>query len=757
MLGNESEAYIGRSKSIHQSYEKEGVLLMGKSVEQENFGKFTFLDAIAPHVVFVCGSRGSGKSYSLGIMAEELTLKNPNVACVIIDPIGVFWSMKYANKDENELNDLVQWGLEPKGIEKTQIFMPQGIKEKLPKDTFDKRFSIRPSELTVDEWCLTFNLDRFSPGGLLLDKAIEKTREKHSNEFSLDDLISLIEKDKDLTSKDRGYKTDTRRSLISRFEAAKTWGVFSKDGTPLADICKEGYVSVIDISFLEENVASLVIGILARKILAARKLVTRKAAMSSYTVDETMGMDELLNSEIPPTWLFIDEAHTLIPSGTGKTAATDSLIEYVKQGRRPGCSLVFATQQPSAIDTRVLSQLDILLCHKLVFDEDLKAVMKRMPTLLPKEYERSRFIKTLPVGIALVGDRSESTSRAFCVKIRPRFSQHEGRETRTIELDEKISAAQLQEIVIAMIMKKLGEQGKLRLARVDSIIDTMKRRYNVELDPDKIISTVKQNDVEVLDGSLVMASQLQEQEQEAQEEVRQIEKAQVFTLNLTQERANKIAEKQRKKKSLGVFGKEEKLQSLELVYEPVYKIDFELNTGDGFVRELSMFVDSNYEIITRTSNGIKRTTDMEKIINLNDKKTKILTSLEKAQKTKGQLAKDTKLSSQVISRYLNELVELELIKASGEKGKEKYALTKKLDIPKAADAKEIISVKDLVSEQEPKAIKIEKAVVDEKTLSRIPELFGRAKVKQVERALLPVYKAAYSDGEKTRVYKFDGE
>src|SRR3989338_553124 len=612
VLGNESEAYIGRSKSIHQSYEKEGVLLMGKSVEQENFGKFTFLDAIAPHVVFVCGSRGSGKSYSLGIMAEELTLKNPNVACVIIDPIGVFWSMKYANKDENELNDLVQWGLEPKGIEKTQIFMPQVIKEKLPKDTFDKRFSIRPSELTVDEWCLTFNLDRFSPGGLLLDKAIEKTREKHSNEFSLDDLISLIEKDKDLTSKDRGYKTDTRRSLISRFEAAKTWCVFSKDGTPLADICKEGYVSVIDISFLEENVASLVIGILARKILAARKLVTRKAAMSSYTVDETMGMDELLNSEIPPTWLFIDEAHTLIPSGTGKTAATDSLIEYVKQGRRPGCSLVFATQQPSAIDTRVLSQLDILLCHKLVFDEDLKAVMKRMPTLLPKEYERSRFIKTLPVGIALVGDRSESTSRAFCVKIRPRFSQHEGRETRTIELDEKISAAQLQEIVIAMIMKKLGEQGKLRLARVDSIIDTMKRRYNVELDPDKIISTVKQNDVEVLDGSLVMASQLQEQEQEAQEEVRQIEKAQVFTLNLTQERANKIAEKQRKKKSLGVFGKEEKLQSLELVYEPVYKIDFELNTGDGFVRELSMFVYSNYKIITKGTNGIKRTTDMEK-------------------------------------------------------------------------------------------------------------------------------------------------
>ena len=67
---------------------------------------------------------------------------------------------------------------------------------------------------------------------------------------------------------------------------------------------------------------------------------------------------------------------------------------------------MFATQQPAAIDSRVMSQLDLILCHKLVFDEDLHAVMKRMPTLVPPEYEKSRFLKTLPVGIALVGDRS---------------------------------------------------------------------------------------------------------------------------------------------------------------------------------------------------------------------------------------------------------------------------------------------------------------------------------------------------------------
>ena len=225
-----------------------------------------------------------------------------------------------------------------------------------------------------------------------------------------EDLDFSYQKDKELTSKDKGYSIGTRRALLSRLEAAKSWGILSKDGTSLAQICKEGVISVIDISFLDENVSSLVIGMLARKILNARKRVTRQASMEKYIMKD---IDELLDVEIPPTWLSIDEAHTLIPSGGIKTAASNPLIEYVKQGRRPGCSLVFATQQPSAIDTKVLSQLDILITHKLVFDEDLKAVLKRTPTLVPKDYRSPEFIRTLPIGIALIGDRSEQTSRAF--------------------------------------------------------------------------------------------------------------------------------------------------------------------------------------------------------------------------------------------------------------------------------------------------------------------------------------------------------
>ena len=49
--------------------------------------------------------------------------------------------------------------------------------------------------------------------------------------------------------------------------------------------------------------------------------------------------------EVPLIWLFIDEAHEFLVK-EGKTAASDALIQILREGRQPGISLVMATQQP---------------------------------------------------------------------------------------------------------------------------------------------------------------------------------------------------------------------------------------------------------------------------------------------------------------------------------------------------------------------------------------------------------------------------
>ena len=154
MLTDESGRafFLGRDGTIHKKYGRDGALLLGKITEQENYGNFVYLDAIAPHVVFIVGARGSGKSYSLGVIAEELISKNPNVALVIIDPIGIYWSMKHPNQEERELDDLVRMGLTPRGVDSVSVFVPHGVRNTLPPDTYDKAYALRPADLTVDEW-----------------------------------------------------------------------------------------------------------------------------------------------------------------------------------------------------------------------------------------------------------------------------------------------------------------------------------------------------------------------------------------------------------------------------------------------------------------------------------------------------------------------------------------------------------------------------------------------------------------------------
>ena len=114
-----------------------------------------------------------------------------------------------------------------------------------------------------------------------------------------------------------------------------------------------------------------------------------------------------------------------------------------------GCSIVLATQQPSAIDSRILSQVDLLICHKLVYQDDIKAVLQRMPSEIPNKLSDFRFIRSLPIGSAIIGDKEESTSRAFFISVRPRISQHEGRERQPMfEIDPDLMKTNIKNLIL---------------------------------------------------------------------------------------------------------------------------------------------------------------------------------------------------------------------------------------------------------------------------------------------------------------------
>ncbi|MDD3084252.1 MAG: ATP-binding protein, partial [Candidatus ainarchaeum sp.] len=605
-------AFIGRKKSVLKQYGEEAALFVGRVQEEDLHHKQVYLDGLNPHVVFVCGSRGSGKSYVLGVLAEELAIKNKNVGIVVVDPIGVFWSMKHPNKENKELELLADWEIMPKGLENIKVFIPVGMKESVPKSTFDQTFSIQPALLNAEDWCLTFGIDRFSPTGLLMEKGITKVKKGYvtedgkqirgkENTFGLEDLINCFNNDSDLNNKEKGYKTDSIRALVSRFDAAKGWGVFDEKGTPLSQLSRAGQMTILDTSFLEDNVSALVIGILARRLLSARKLSTRREAAGKFS--ETT-MEDLIELNVPPTWLFIDEAHTLIPGGNQKTPASSALVEYVKQGRRPGLSLVFATQQPSAIDTRVLSQLDIIITHKLVFDDDIKAIWKRTPTIIPGTYKKPNFIKSLPVGTALTGDRQETTTRAFVMNIRPRMSQHEGRDAETTEVKHELSKDQVEKLAVSIVLKQLEKDPSLSLQSLEETLDTLNNTYKQNVTLALLIDLLKKKGLNVDEEKVYAKGVLEEIEHEKKQELKEeiseeknlneniieedndkekIEKEEEYDefveltalkTNIIEKDARLLIAKHRLKKKFGLFGEEEILDRLSLKYCVIYKIQY---------------------------------------------------------------------------------------------------------------------------------------------------------------------------------------
>ncbi len=373
-------------------------------------GEEVLLDSVKPHVIFICGARGSGKSYTMGVIAEELAEKNQAVGVLIIDPIGVFWSLKQENDDEFELELLKKWGLEARAYRNVKVFIPAGVKE-APPETFDARFALKASDLSASDWCFAFGIDPFSPSGLLIAEVLKRA----GTSYTIDDLIEILETDAELKSKEKGFSKQTIRGVIARFKSAKNWPIFARHATSIDELVKPGQIGIVDISFLSEPLMALVAGILARKILEKRKIASRL---------EQIGK----KASFPPTWLLIDEGHILVPKQR-KTAASDALIEYVKQGRKPGCSLVIATQQPSAIHSELLSQLDIIIIHQLVFSDDIDAVKRRIPAKAKVTEDDIRALKT---GEAFIGDRE--TGAFLKIKIRPRKSKHGGRSALAVEV-----------------------------------------------------------------------------------------------------------------------------------------------------------------------------------------------------------------------------------------------------------------------------------------------------------------------------------
>lgn len=386
------------------------MLSIGKDTKT---GDYVYLDSSQSRAVLVCGKRGSGKSYTLGVIVEEL-LDDEKTLVVMIDPMGIYYSMAKSNQEQEKL--LWDWGLSAKGLS-TLVLTPgepevmyggrDVVKAIESQGVRFRRFSINPADLSADAWCELFDLSISDGMGIALFRAVQNLTRRRKEQFYIKDIIDEVEGDGLIADK-------TREALLNRLTMADDWGIFSHDYQEVWEIFDPKAVNIVDLSTLDPGPRgrrNLIVDVLARDIFKRRTIARRKEALG-------------LISELPRVWMLIDEAHQFAPAGRA-TLAKESLIRWAKEGRQPGLSLVVASQQPSAIDSEVLTQCDIILVQKLTNSADIQAINS-----LSQDYmggELKTYIRKLERRgeAVLVDDEQE---RVLIAQVRPRKSHHGGGE-----------------------------------------------------------------------------------------------------------------------------------------------------------------------------------------------------------------------------------------------------------------------------------------------------------------------------------------
>ncbi len=429
------EIVIGREEEDKQRFGLDASFLLGKHYVRmghtTSLSTQVLMDILRPHVVFVCGKRGSGKSYTLAAMIEGMSsLPSPvkkNSSIIIIDTMGIFWTMKYENKRDKDL--LEKWGLNFQKLN-TKTYVPLGHFEDLKKKNIaDAYFSIKPSELSALEWCMTFNVSVDEPVGVIISRAISEIK-KHKKNYSVRDIINEI---KDDIKAEQSVKD----AAENHFEIADSWGLFSEKGSSFREFDIGGQITIIDVSRYaslagSKSIRALVIGLICQKIFENKMELRKEEELEEIKTAGAL-TEKPKTIKKPITWIFVDEAHEFLPK-KGSTTAIKAMLTLLREGRQPGISLVLASQQPGQIHTDVITQADTVIAHRITAKIDIEALGALMQSYMRETLDKA--LNDLPrvKGAALIFD--DINEKIYPIQVRPRISWHGGASPTTISKKE---------------------------------------------------------------------------------------------------------------------------------------------------------------------------------------------------------------------------------------------------------------------------------------------------------------------------------
>jgi DNA helicase HerA-like ATPase len=354
-------------------------------------------DVVSTHLA-ILASTGAGKSYTAGVLVEELMRPYNRAAVLIVDPHGEYDTLT--------------------SIEGDATFSgPDNYQPEVKIFTHD-RIKVRVSSLTEAD--IKYLLPEGTSDKMLhyLSQAYRKLTAGERGEretWGYHDLRDAVTEEKYGEEDGRGGSSGNVGSidallwrLDSRFD--KPDSIFSDhEHIPLSELFKPGRCTVLQLSDIEQNEQQVVVATLLRRV--------NKARVSTVRGEAVPGSD----SDLPyPVFALLEEAHRFAPAGQ-TVVSTNILKQILSEGRKFGVGIGLITQRPGKLDQDVLSQCMTQVIMRIVNPIDQDTVAKSV------EGAGRQLLDELPAltkGQAVISGVGVNTP-VMC-RVRSRITRHGG-------------------------------------------------------------------------------------------------------------------------------------------------------------------------------------------------------------------------------------------------------------------------------------------------------------------------------------------
>ena len=355
-------------------------------------------DVVSTHLA-ILASTGAGKSYTAGVLVEELMSPYNRAAVLIVDPHGEYDTLRSIEGDE-------------------RFHGADGYRPELKIYTHD-RIKVRVSSLTEAD--IKYLLPEGTSDKMLhyLSQAYRKLTAGERGErgtWGYHDLRDAVTAEKYGEEDSRGGGSGGNVGSIdallwrldNRFDRPDS--IFSdSEHIPLNELYQPGRCTVLQLSDIEQNEQQVVVATLLRRVNKARVATVRQEA--EPTSDHYLPY---------PVFNLLEEAHRFAPAGQ-TVVSTNILKQILSEGRKFGVGIGLITQRPGKLDQDVLSQCMTQIIMRIVNPIDQDTVAKSV------EGAGRQLLDELPAltkGQAVISGVGVNTP-VMC-RIRPRITRHGG-------------------------------------------------------------------------------------------------------------------------------------------------------------------------------------------------------------------------------------------------------------------------------------------------------------------------------------------